>query len=77
MNLNEDGDTIPMTNQREDPRNIHNIAHSRGEFEKEQRNERDTDLQVSICTLLSRQPVIYLTLTQKQPSTVMTVDKNL
>lgn len=30
VNLNEDGDTIPMTNQREDPRNIHNMTHSRG-----------------------------------------------
>lgn len=30
VNLNEDGDTMPITNPREDPRNIHNIAHSRG-----------------------------------------------
>ncbi|KAL6256950.1 hypothetical protein P5V15_011885 [Pogonomyrmex californicus] len=30
VNLNEDGDTMPTTNPREDPRNIHNIAHSRG-----------------------------------------------
>ncbi|XP_050446897.1 neurobeachin isoform X3 [Cataglyphis hispanica] len=29
VNLNEDGDTMPITNPREDPRNIHNIAHSR------------------------------------------------
>lgn len=35
VNLNEDGDTIPITNQREDPRNIHNIAHSRGKISTE------------------------------------------
>lgn len=30
VNLNEDGDSISTSNPREDPRNIHNIAHSRG-----------------------------------------------
>ncbi|KOX76971.1 Lipopolysaccharide-responsive and beige-like anchor protein [Melipona quadrifasciata] len=38
VNLNEDGDTIPMTNQREDPRNIHNMAHSRGEIQDSEGN---------------------------------------
>lgn len=31
VNLNEDGDNLPITNPREDPRNIHNIAHVHGE----------------------------------------------
>lgn len=44
VNLNEDGDTIPMTNQREDPRNIHNMAHSRGKNWK-----READLQTERC----------------------------
>ncbi|XP_076483561.1 A kinase anchor protein rugose isoform X4 [Bombus vancouverensis nearcticus] len=38
VNLNEDGDTIPMTNQREDPRNIHNMAHTRGEIQDSEGN---------------------------------------
>ncbi|XP_061932292.1 neurobeachin isoform X15 [Apis cerana] len=38
VNLNEDGDTIPITNQREDPRNIHNMAHSRGEIQDSEGN---------------------------------------
>lgn len=29
VNLNEDGDAHPITNTREDPRNIHNMAHAR------------------------------------------------
>lgn len=28
VNLNEDGDGMPMTNPREDPRNIHNMSHA-------------------------------------------------
>lgn len=31
VNLNEDGDAV--TNPRDDPRNIHNIAHSRGAYQ--------------------------------------------
>ncbi|CAK9825063.1 NBEA [Anthophora retusa] len=38
VNLNEDGDTIPMANQREDPRNIHNMAHSRGDIQDNEGN---------------------------------------
>ena len=30
VNLNEDGDNLPITDPREDPRNIHNIAHAHG-----------------------------------------------
>ncbi|XP_017789019.1 PREDICTED: neurobeachin [Habropoda laboriosa] len=38
VNLNEDGDTMPMANQREDPRNIHNMAHSRGDIQDNEGN---------------------------------------
>ncbi|XP_070168018.1 neurobeachin isoform X9 [Polyergus mexicanus] len=38
VNLNEDGDTMPITNAREDPRNIHNIAHSRGDMQDSEGN---------------------------------------
>ncbi|XP_017878449.1 neurobeachin isoform X11 [Ceratina calcarata] len=41
VNLNEDGDTIPMTNQREDPRNIHNMAQSRGDIQDSEGNVLD------------------------------------
>ncbi|XP_076227670.1 A kinase anchor protein rugose isoform X15 [Nomia melanderi] len=44
VNLNEDGDTIPITNQREDPRNIHNIAHSRGEIQDNEGNVLDQEM---------------------------------
>lgn len=30
VNLNEDGDTLPITNACDDPRNIHNMAHAHG-----------------------------------------------
>ena len=33
VNLNEDGDAVPITNQRNGTRNVNNIAHSHGKFE--------------------------------------------
>nr|XP_034195678.1 neurobeachin isoform X9 [Osmia lignaria] len=44
VNLNEDGDTIPMTNQREDPRNIHNMTHSRGDMQDNEGNVLDQEM---------------------------------
>ncbi|XP_043268536.1 neurobeachin isoform X4 [Venturia canescens] len=35
VNLNEDGDNLPITNPREDPRNIHNIGHVHGDPDSE------------------------------------------
>ncbi|XP_046141368.1 neurobeachin isoform X8 [Osmia bicornis bicornis] len=44
VNLNEDGDTIPMTNQREDPRNIHNMTHSRGDMQDNEGNVLEQEM---------------------------------
>ncbi|XP_076388230.1 A kinase anchor protein rugose isoform X13 [Megachile rotundata] len=44
VNLNEDGDTIPMTNQREDPRNIHNMTHSRGDIQDNEGNVLEQEM---------------------------------
>ncbi|XP_018047115.1 PREDICTED: neurobeachin isoform X2 [Atta colombica] len=44
VNLNEDGDTIPVTNPREDPRNIHNIAHSRGDMQDSEGNVLEQEM---------------------------------
>ncbi|XP_076231076.1 A kinase anchor protein rugose isoform X1 [Calliopsis andreniformis] len=44
VNLNEDGDTIPITNQREDPRNIHNMAHSRGDIQDSEGNVLEQEM---------------------------------
>ena len=39
VNLNEDGDTVPITNQRNGPRNVNNIVHSQSKLVVEQINE--------------------------------------
>ncbi|XP_054014715.1 neurobeachin isoform X12 [Hylaeus anthracinus] len=44
VNLNEDGDTIPITNQREDPRNIHNMVHNRGEIQDSEGNVLEQEM---------------------------------
>ncbi|XP_018338492.1 PREDICTED: neurobeachin isoform X11 [Trachymyrmex septentrionalis] len=44
VNLNEDGDTMPITNPREDPRNIHNIAHSRGDMQDSEGNVLEQEM---------------------------------
>ncbi|XP_043255963.1 neurobeachin [Colletes gigas] len=44
VNLNEDGDSIPITNQREDPRNIHNMAHTRGEIQDSEGNVLEQEM---------------------------------
>ncbi|XP_076302046.1 A kinase anchor protein rugose isoform X15 [Lasioglossum baleicum] len=44
VNLNEDGDTIPIANQREDPRNIHNIAHTRGDIQDSEGNVLEQEM---------------------------------
>ncbi|XP_011644885.1 neurobeachin isoform X4 [Pogonomyrmex barbatus] len=44
VNLNEDGDTMPTTNPREDPRNIHNIAHSRGDMQDSEGNVLEQEM---------------------------------
>ncbi|XP_012054151.1 PREDICTED: neurobeachin [Atta cephalotes] len=44
VNLNEDGDTMPVTNPREDPRNIHNIAHSRGDMQDSEGNVLEQEM---------------------------------
>ncbi|KAG7203660.1 hypothetical protein KM043_013693 [Ampulex compressa] len=44
VNLNEDGDTMPISNPREDPRNIHNIAHSRGEIQDSEGNVLEQEM---------------------------------
>ncbi|XP_020284322.1 neurobeachin isoform X2 [Pseudomyrmex gracilis] len=44
VNLNEDGDTMPITNPREDPRNIHNIAHSRGDIQDSEGNVLEQEM---------------------------------
>ncbi|XP_046432422.1 neurobeachin isoform X1 [Neodiprion fabricii] len=44
VNLNEDGDSISATNPREDPRNIHNIAHSRGDIPDNEGNVLDQEM---------------------------------
>ncbi|XP_011694083.1 PREDICTED: neurobeachin [Wasmannia auropunctata] len=54
VNLNEDGDTMPITNPREDPRNIHNIAHSRGEIYSET-HTRTGDMQDSEGNVLEQE----------------------
>ncbi|XP_043498215.1 neurobeachin isoform X10 [Polistes fuscatus] len=44
VNLNEEGDTVPISNPREDPRNIHNIAHSRGDLQNNEDNVLDQEI---------------------------------
>ncbi|XP_053976408.1 neurobeachin isoform X7 [Hylaeus volcanicus] len=44
VNLNEDGDSIPITNQREDPRNIHNMVHNRGEIQDSEGNVLEQEM---------------------------------
>ncbi|XP_076665182.1 A kinase anchor protein rugose isoform X5 [Andrena cerasifolii] len=44
VNLNEDGDTVPITNPREDPRNIHNMAHSRGDIQDSEGNVLEQEM---------------------------------
>ncbi|XP_015604572.1 neurobeachin isoform X4 [Cephus cinctus] len=44
VNLNEDGDAVPVTNPREDPRNIHNIAHTHGEIPDNEGNVLDQEI---------------------------------
>ncbi|XP_036143562.1 neurobeachin isoform X3 [Monomorium pharaonis] len=44
VNLNEDGDTMAITNPREDPRNIHNIAHSRGDMQDSEGNVLEQEM---------------------------------
>ncbi|XP_066592633.1 neurobeachin isoform X4 [Prorops nasuta] len=44
VNLNEDGDTIPIENPRDDPRNIHNIAHSQSEIQDNEGNVLDEEM---------------------------------
>ncbi|KAK2577077.1 hypothetical protein KPH14_005888 [Odynerus spinipes] len=44
VNLNEDGDTVPISNPREDPRNIHNIAHSRGDIQNNEGNVLEQEM---------------------------------
>ncbi|XP_047370718.1 neurobeachin isoform X4 [Vespa velutina] len=44
VNLNEDGDTVPISNPREDPRNIHNIAHSRGDIQNSEGNVLEQEI---------------------------------
>lgn len=34
MNLNEEGDTVPITNKRNGAKNVNNITHSHGKFEQ-------------------------------------------
>ncbi|XP_048511859.1 neurobeachin isoform X4 [Athalia rosae] len=44
VNLNEDGDSISTSNPRDDPRNIHNVAHSRGDIPDNEGNVLDQEM---------------------------------